>query len=88
LAFIEGATCAVSWLVAVGAEVAVGATVAVAAGTDVAVATAAGGRVAVGATGLDTGAWVAVTLTGATVVAAKLQDVRMKIAAKAIPVNL
>jgi hypothetical protein len=44
--------------------------------------------VAVGATGLDTGAWVAVTLTGATVVAAKLQDVRMKVAAKAIPVNL
>jgi hypothetical protein len=75
-------------LVAVGADVAVGATVAVATGTDVAVATAAGGKVAVGATGLDTVAWVAVTLTGVTVVAAKLQDVRMKVAANAIPVNL
>jgi hypothetical protein len=43
---------------------------------------------AVGATGLDTGACVAVTLTGAAVVAARLQDVRIKVAANAIPDNL
>jgi len=74
--------------VAVGADVAVGAAVAVTVGTDVAVATAAGGMLAVGATGLDTGACVAVTLTGAAVVAARLQDVRIKVAANAIPDNL
>jgi hypothetical protein len=62
--------------------------VAVAVGTDVAVAIAVGGMLAVGATGLDTGASVAVALAGACVLAAKLQDVRMKVAAMAIPFNL
>jgi len=85
---MDGTTCAVSWVVAVGAGVAVEATVAVAVGTGTFVAAGTGGWVAEGATGLATGGCVAAAVAGGTELEGRLQDARKMATTKVVPVNL